>query len=148
MWPRTAEIIHHRPAAGWKPEDVQAFSTMLTKINLPLIKDGSGANGNWELSMIEGMMGIAVFTDDRALLNHAEAMWRERVPAYFYNATLDGDHPKPLPLGASRTGWYGQTTFDCEHQRRGAGNLPRPGTYRLRHLCHHGCGGDCAYTRR
>jgi hypothetical protein len=112
MWPRAAEIIRYRHA-GWKPEDVQAFSTMLTKINLPLIRDGSGANGNWELSMIEGMMGIAVFTDDRALLSHAEAMWRERVPAYFYNFKLDGDHPKPLPRGTSRTTWYGQTTFDA-----------------------------------
>ena len=63
--------------------------------------------------MIEGMMGIAVFTDDRALLNHAEAMWHERVPAYFYNFKLDGDHPKPLPRGASRTTWYGQTVFDA-----------------------------------
>jgi hypothetical protein len=112
MWPRAAEIIRYS-RAGWKPEDVQAFSAMLRKINLPLIGDGSEKNGNWELSMIEGMMGIAVFTDDRTLLNHAEAMWRRRVPAYFYNATLDGDHPKPLPRGASRTGWYGQTTFDA-----------------------------------
>jgi hypothetical protein len=112
MWPRAAEIIRYSPA-GWKPEDVQAFSTMLTKINLPLIENGSRSNGNWELSMIEGMMGIAVFTDDRTLLNHAEAMWRERVPAYFYNVTLDGDHAKPLPArGISKTTWYGQTTFD------------------------------------
>jgi len=112
MWPRAAEIIRYS-RAGWKPEDVQAFSTMLTRINLPLIRDGSEKNGNWELSMIEGMMGIAVFTDNRTLLNHAEAMWRERVPAYFYNASLDGDHPRPIPRGGSRTGWYGQTTFDA-----------------------------------
>ena len=112
MWPRAAEIVRYSHA-GWKPEDIQAFSDMLTKVNLPLIRNGSGANGNWELSMIEGIMGIAVFTDDRALLNHAEAMWRERVPAYFYNAKLDGDHPKPLPRAASKTGWFGQATFDA-----------------------------------
>ena len=40
-------------------------------------------------------------------------MWHERVPAYFYNFKLDGDHPKPLPRGTSRTTWYGQTTFDA-----------------------------------
>jgi hypothetical protein len=112
MWPRAAEIIRHSNA-GWKKEDVQAFSDMLTKVNLPLIKDGSGANGNWELSMIEGMMGIAVFTDDRALLQHAEAMWHERVPAYYYNFALDGDKPKPAPRRSSIPGWYGQTTFDA-----------------------------------
>ena len=111
MWPRAAEIIRSSPA-GWKQEDAQAFGAMLTAINLPLIREGSPKNGNWELSMIEGMMGIAVFTDDRALLNHAEALWHQRVPAYFYNFKLDGDHPKPLPRGAGRTTWYGQTTFD------------------------------------
>ena len=112
MWPRGAEIIRYS-AAGWKPEDVQAFSAMLTKINLPLIRNGSPANGNWELSMIEGMMGIGVFTDDRALLDHAEGMWHERVPAYFYNARLDGDHPKPLPRSTPKTSWNGQATFDA-----------------------------------
>lgn len=111
MWPRSAEIIKHSNA-GWKKEDVQAFSDMLTKINLPWIKDGSGSNGNWELSMIEGMMGIAVFTDDRALLQHAEAMWRERVPAYFYLSALDGDKPKGLPRKTSAPGWYGQATYN------------------------------------
>ena len=112
VWPRAAEIIRHSHA-GWKPEDVQAFSKMLTSLNLPLIRDGSRSNGNWELSMIEGMMGIAVFTDDRALMDHAEAMWHERVPAYFYNYKLDGDHPRPLPRGAGRTTWNGLTTFDA-----------------------------------
>jgi len=112
VWPRAAEIIRYSDA-GWKPEDVKAFSDMLTKLNLPLIRDGSPKNGNWELTMIEGMMNIAVFTDDRALLEYAEKMWRERVPAYFYNFKLDGDHPRPLPRGADRTTWYGQSTFDA-----------------------------------
>ena len=112
MWPRAAEIIRHSPA-GWKPEDVQAFSAMLTKINLPLIRDGSEKNGNWELSMIEGMMGIAVFTDDRALLDHAEAMWHERVPRTSTISSSMATIAKPLPRGASQTTWYGQTTFDA-----------------------------------
>jgi hypothetical protein len=111
MWPRAGEIIRHS-RAGWKAKDVQAFSDMLTKINLPLIRDGAPRNvGNWQLSMVEGMMGIAVFTDDRALLTYAENMWRERVPAYFYNAKLDGDHPRVLTPGPHE-GWFGQTTFD------------------------------------
>ena len=55
-WPRAAEIIRYSNA-GWAPADVQAFSTMLTKIELPLIDHGSPANGNWELSMIEGTDG-------------------------------------------------------------------------------------------
>jgi hypothetical protein len=112
VWPRAAEIIRYSHA-GWKPEDVQAFSDMLTKLNLPLIHEGGPQNGNWELSMIEGMMGIAVFTDDRALLDHAEKMWHERVPAYFYNYKLDGDHPKPLPRDNGHTTWNGALVFDA-----------------------------------
>jgi hypothetical protein len=111
MWPRAAEIIRHS-RAGWKRSDVQAFSDMLTKINLPLIREGAPHNvGNWQLSSIEGMMGIAVFTDDRALLTYAENMWRLRVPAYFYNARIDGDHPVVVKPGP-REGWFGQTTYD------------------------------------
>ncbi|MGB7265995.1 MAG: alginate lyase family protein, partial [Terracidiphilus sp.] len=112
VWPRAAEIIRYSHA-GWKSEDIQAFSDMLTKLNLPLIHDGSPKNGNWELSMIEGMMGIAVFTNDRGLLRYAEMMWHERVPAYFYNYKLDGDHPKPLPRGTDRTTWNGASVFDA-----------------------------------
>ncbi|HEX4032560.1 MAG TPA: alginate lyase family protein [Terracidiphilus sp.] len=111
MWPRAAEIIRYSHA-GWKRGDVQTFSDMLTKVILPLIHDGARHNvGNWELSMIEGMTGIAVFTDDRALLVHAEEMWSKRVPSYFYNAKLDGDHPKEL-VPETRKGWFGQTTFN------------------------------------
>ena len=111
MWPRAAEIIRHSNA-GWKRNDVQAFSEMLTKINLPLIREGAPHNvGNWQLSSIEGMMGIAVFTDDRALLTYAENMWRERVPPYIYNFKLDGDHPRTI-TPAPHEGWFGQKVFD------------------------------------
>ena len=110
-FPRAAEIIRYSHA-GWKRKDIQAFSAMLTGVVLPRIQNGDPrANGNWELSMIEGMMGIAVFTNDRPLLDHAEDMWHKRVSTYFYNAKLDGDHPRPPGPGV-RQSWYGQTTFD------------------------------------
>lgn len=108
-WPRAAEIIRYS-SAGWAPEEVQAFAAMLKKVELPLIYNGSPANGNWELSMIEGMMGIAVFADDRALLDHAAQMWRQRVPSYFYYAPADGDHPVPAPRGVAH--WFTQTSFN------------------------------------
>jgi Alginate lyase len=111
-WPRAAEIIRYTDA-GWKPDDIQAFSHMLTTVPLPLIKDGSGANGNWELSMIEATIGIAVFTDNRPLFDHAVQMWHERVPAYFYFQPIDGDHPKPLPRTSGKTTWNGQTVFNA-----------------------------------
>jgi len=111
-WPRAAEIIRYTNA-GWKPDDIQAFAHMLTNVPLPLIKNGSGANGNWELSMIEGTMGIAVFTDDRPLFDHAVEMWHQRVPAYFYLEPLDGDHPKPAPRPGNSFGWSGQKVFNA-----------------------------------
>jgi hypothetical protein len=112
MWPRSAEILRYSNS-GWKEADIAAFSKMLTGVILPLVHDGSGSNGNWELSMIDAMMGIAVFTDDRPLLTHAETMWRERVPAYFYNAELDGAHPRPMPRSRGKEGWYGTTDLNA-----------------------------------
>jgi hypothetical protein len=110
-WPRAAEIIRFSDA-GWADSDVQAFAGMLKKIYVPLIYNGSGSNGNWELSMIEGMMGIAVFTEDAKLFEHAQTFWRERIPAYFYYAPVDGNKPAPLPRGSVKTTWNGQTVFD------------------------------------
>jgi Alginate lyase len=111
-WARAAEIIRYTNA-GWKSEDIEAFSNMLTTVSLPLIQNGSGANGNWELSMIEGTIGIAVFTDNRALFDHAVTMWRERVPAYFYYQPFDGDHPHRFPRANDKTTWNGQTVFNA-----------------------------------
>jgi len=112
IWPRAGELLRYSNA-GWKDDDIDAFSRMLTQVIIPNIKDGSGSNGNWELSMIEAMMGIAVFTDDRALLNHAEQMWHERIPAYFYDFELDGPHPRKMPRGGAKTNWYGTTDLNA-----------------------------------
>ena len=111
MWPRSAEILRYSNA-GWKPEDVAAFTKMLQVVILPLVQNGSGSNGNWELSMIEAMMNIAVFTDDHALLKRAEDMWLERIPAYFYNSALDGPHPRPMPRKNKNESWYGTTDLN------------------------------------
>ena len=43
--------------------------------------------------MIEGMMGIAVFNEDSALLAHAQLFWSQRIPAYFYYYPIDGGAP-------------------------------------------------------
>jgi hypothetical protein len=109
-WPRAGEIIRYSKA-GWKRADIQAFSNMLTKVDLPLIQNGSPSGaGNWELAMIEGTFAIAVFTNDRDLFDHAAKLWKERVPAYIYYQSIDGDKPVPAPRGP--TNWYGQTVFN------------------------------------
>jgi hypothetical protein len=112
VWPRSAEILKYSNA-GWKAEDQEAFTKMLKTVILPYLREGSGANGNWELSMIDAMMGIAVFTDDHDLLKRAEDMWMERVPTYFYNSALDGAHPRPMPRKDKKVSWYGTTDLNA-----------------------------------
>jgi len=108
-WSRAAEIIRYSNA-GWAQNEITQFEEMLSKVHLPLIYDGSGSNGNWELSMIEAMFGIAVFTEDWNLFNRSATFWSERVPAYFYYEPLDGNKPKPAPRG--NPSWYGQDVFN------------------------------------
>lgn len=112
VWPRSAEILRHTKS-GWKHDDQVVFAKMLTTVILPRIYNGSGSNGNWELSMIDAMMGIAVFLDNHDLLKHAEDMWKERVPSYFYNYELDGAHPRPMPRQSKNVSWYGTTDLNA-----------------------------------
>lgn len=48
-WTRAAELIIHSDAS-WAPEEQARFIKFLTSVTLPLVKNGSGSNGNWELS--------------------------------------------------------------------------------------------------
>jgi len=108
-WTRAAEIVRYT-STSWAAADITKFQNLLTNVHLPLIKSGSSSNGNWELSMLEGVLGIAVFTDDDALFQSGVTMWKQRVPAYFYNIA-DGSTHKPAPRGTAN--WYGQTTFNA-----------------------------------
>ncbi|MFD6072257.1 MULTISPECIES: alginate lyase family protein [Amycolatopsis] len=112
-WPRAAEIIKHTypswPNAG-------RFGTMLRNVYLPEVVNGSHSNGNWELSMTEASIGIAVFLDDKAAYDKAVAKFRTRVPAYLYLSS-DGALPKTAPGSGLDTRekivkyWQGQTRF-------------------------------------
>jgi hypothetical protein len=107
-FPRAAEIIRYTNA-GWADADIQQFKTMLSTVILPGIINGSTSNGNWEISMIEGMINIGVFNDDPATFNKGVLYWKQRIPAYFYYHT-DGAAPVPAPRGTAD--WYGQTVFN------------------------------------
>jgi MBG domain (YGX type) len=119
-WPRAAEIIRYgnNGSAGWAASDIANFSNMLETIYKPIIYNGSPDNGNWELAMIEGMMGIAVFNEDLPLLQHAQLFWNQRVPAYFYDYAFDNPlypgSPWPFPPGrGGYTDWNGQVIFNA-----------------------------------
>jgi hypothetical protein len=114
-WPRAAEIIRYGTTSsgagsGWSSSSITAFSNMLKNIYQPVIQNGSGQNGNWDASMIDGMMQIAVFTENSTLLSTARSFWLGRVPALFYLQSVDGGNHAPAPRGTPS--WYGQTIFN------------------------------------
>ena len=113
-FPRAAEIIRHT-YTGWPDAESERFGQMLDEVYRPMVEKGSPSNGNWETSMIEATLNIAIFNDDRALFDAGLKMWRERTPAYVY-VTSDGAKPVPPPRGnksgaALLSYWYDQSTF-------------------------------------
>lgn len=114
-WPRAAEIIRYGKTSGgagsgWASTDITAFSNMLKNIYQPVIQNGSGVNGNWDMTMIDGMMQIAVFTENSTLLANARNFWLGRVPDLFYLQSVDGGFHAPSPRG--NPSWFGQMVFD------------------------------------
>jgi hypothetical protein len=66
-----AELIRHADAR-WLAEDQQRFEKMLRQIFYPVIEDFfPTANGNWDASMIQTMLAMGVFLDDRAMFDRA-----------------------------------------------------------------------------
>jgi len=113
-WPRAAEIIRWgKPGgvgSGWSSSSITAFKNMLVNIYQPVIQNGSGLNGNWDMSMIDGIMQIAVFTENASLLATARSFWQGRVPDLYYLQSVDGGTHAPSPRG--NPGWWGQTIFN------------------------------------
>jgi hypothetical protein len=114
-WPRAAEIIRYGKTSsgqgsGWSSSSITAFSNMLKNIYQPVIQNGSGVNGNWDMSMIDGIMQIAVFTENSTLLSTARTFWLGRVPDLFYLQSVDGGNHAASPRG--NPSWFGQTVFD------------------------------------
>jgi hypothetical protein len=111
-WPRAAEIIRygHGGSAGWNSSSITAFSNMLKNVYQPVIQNGSGVNGNWDMSMIDGMTQIAVFTENASLLATARSFWQGRVPDLFYLQSVDGSTHAPSPRG--NPSWFGQSIFN------------------------------------
>jgi Bacterial Ig domain/Alginate lyase len=107
-WPRAAEILRYSNA-GWSATDAAAFGAMLKKYMLPQLINGSTSNGNWETSMIEGLIGIGVYNDDAATFNTGVTYWQQRVPSYFYYHA-DGGQAVLAPRGTAN--WYGQAVYD------------------------------------
>jgi hypothetical protein len=66
-----AEILRHTEA-DWASENQERFEHLLRQVFYPVIKDFyPTANGNWDAAMIQTMMAMGVFLDDRALFDRA-----------------------------------------------------------------------------
>lgn len=113
-WPKAAEIIKYTYDGGWANEG--RFATMLRNVYLPEVIGGSNSNGNWELTMMEAAVGIAVFLEDKDAYDRAMQTFRTRVPAFIYLET-DGELPRTVPKQNLDTRqkiidyWQGQSTF-------------------------------------
>lgn len=132
-WAEAGELLRHTPGSGWTQADTDALTSMLYKVHLPLLINGTDANGNWMASFVDTMLAIAVFAEDGALYDKALLDLRLRLPSYFY-ITSDGAGPpvdpqpncQPQPLCE----WYNQTIFDsrvtgvCQETCRDMGHMP------------------------
>lgn len=66
-----AELIRHTNDQ-WKPADQKQFERMLRDVFYPNIKDFyPTANGNWDASMIQTMIAMAIFLDDHSMFKKA-----------------------------------------------------------------------------
>jgi len=114
-WPRAAEILYYgttssSAGSGWSSTNFTNFKNMLVTVYQPVIENGSGVNGNWDMSMIDGAMQIAVLTQNSSLLNQARTMWLGRVPDLFYLNAVDGSNHAASPRGSPS--WFGQSIFN------------------------------------
>ena len=66
-----AELIRYSDAK-WAKQDQQQFATMLREIFYSEIEDfNPTANGNWDASMIQTMLAIGIYLDDRDIFDRA-----------------------------------------------------------------------------
>jgi hypothetical protein len=115
-WTRAAEVIRYT-YSSWP--NAGRFATVLRDVYLPEVVNGNAtSNGNWELTMMEATLGIAIVLDDRTTYDRAVAKYRTRVPAFVYLPS-DGALPKPPPNSGIDTRdeiihyWQGQSTFEA-----------------------------------
>ncbi len=114
--PMSHRVSKHVPLFFIQPLLRRNGLLVAKKVYLPKIVNGSGSNGNWELSMIEAITAIGVFLDDKTTFDKGIAMWRKRVPAYIY-LKFHGVLPVPPPTGNRDSQdkliafWYDQTNL-------------------------------------
>lgn len=75
----------------WKKEDIAKFQQMLSNTYLPVLHNRK-SYGNREFAVINAMMAIGVFNDDRAAFAEGVSHWLNYVPNWIY---MKEDGPAP-----------------------------------------------------
>ena len=66
-----AEILRYT-SSGWQQKDIDRFSEMLMTVYYPLMRFYyPQANGNWDGAIINSILAIAIFTDNREMFDNA-----------------------------------------------------------------------------
>ena len=106
-----AEILRYT-GAGWKEEDVTQFERMLLTVYYPLLKDFfPEANGNWDAAIMDTMLCLGIFCDDRALFERA------------VNHFLRGGGNAGITRYVYPSGQCEESTRDQSHTQLGLGEL-------------------------
>jgi hypothetical protein len=106
-----AELIRHTNDQ-WKPVDQKQFERMLREVFHPVIKDFyPTANGNWDAAMIQTMIAMGIFLDDRAMF--------DRATTYFLSGEGNGAISKYL----NHFGQCQESGRDQVHTQMGLGYL-------------------------
>ncbi len=135
LMPRAAEIIRYT-YNGWKAADVAKMESMLSNVIYPVIKNGWTGGANGLMSYPEAIMGIGVFTNNRAVFDSGVAMWRKNVKTIIYMPS-DGSQPiAPHAMYAGSNTWSywfkptsyiaglgGETGRDLSHTLMGFGAM-------------------------
>lgn len=106
-----AELLKHT-GAGWQKNDIARFTRMLMTVYYPVIRNYyPQANGNWDGAIIQTIMAIGIFTDNRELFNNAVE--------HFLYAPLNGSLFKYIyPSGQCQ-----ESTRDQGHVQFGQGQF-------------------------
>lgn len=107
-----AEILRHTPGSGWTAGDTSRTRAMMLNVFYPLIEPFKPkANGNWDAAMINSMLCIGIFCDDRAKF--------DRATDYFLHGAGNG----AIAHYVSPTGQCQESTRDQSHTQLGLGML-------------------------
>ena len=106
-----AEIIRYSNA-GWQEKDIEQFERMLLTVYYPLIKDFfPESNGNWDTALMDTMLCIGIFCDDREIFDRA------------INHFLRGEGNSGITKYIYPSGQCQESTRDQTHTQLGLGEL-------------------------